>query len=108
DGNIPVPFRFGFIPKINHRDGADMYILPMLGANATDGFMLGIALHNYALPIGKFEYHLSPMYAFGSNRVVGLADCGYYMFPQSNWLKNIRFGLGARSFQYRHVELFDT
>lgn len=108
DGSIPVPFRFGYIPKINHKDGADMYIMPLFGANATDGFMLGVSLHNYALPIGKFEWHVAPMYAFGSNRLVGLADLGYHIFPQSNWLKNIRLGLGARSFQYRHVELFDT
>ncbi len=107
DGSIPVPLRFGLIPKINQKDGTDIYITPLFGGNATDGFMLGFALHNYTLPIGNFEWHVAPMYAFGSNRVVGLADMGYYIFPHSNWLKNIRLGLGARSFQYRHVELFD-
>lgn len=107
EGSIPVPFRFGVIPQINHKDGTDMYLMPLLGANATDGFMLGVALHNYTLPIGKFEWHVAPMYAFGSNRIVGLADFGYHIFPQSNWLKNIRIGLGARSFQYRHIPLFD-
>lgn len=109
NGKVPVPFRFGILPKINRKDGIDIYnAFPFFGANSTDGFMLGLVLHNYSAPIGKFEWHLAPMYAFGSNRVVGMADFGYFIFPKCNWLKNLRLGLGTRSFQYRHVTLFDT
>lgn len=71
---------------------------PFVGANVYDKFMLGVAIHNNAIPFNKFQYTLIPMYSFGGKRVSGMADFSYTFLPRKT-LKLSRFGIAIRSFK---------
>lgn len=55
--------------------------LPALGANANDGFMLGGLFYFQPYPRKNFEFHLTPMYGFGSKKLTGSAGFTLRAFP---------------------------
>jgi hypothetical protein len=75
-----------------------VFMLPALGFNAHDGFMLGALFYNSVLPQKKFEYTLAPMYGFNSKNVTGLANFDFYMFPKKENFKHIKVGVNLKSF----------
>jgi len=76
--------RRGARPKLRFLTGAERaeerttFWTPAVGYNAHDGFMAGIALHNYHFPSQRFEYALLPLYGTGSARPVGGARVEYH------------------------------
>lgn len=52
-------------------------IAPVLGVNFYDRLMLGAVLHNYTLPLPRFQFAVAPMYATGSKDIVGLGRMSY-------------------------------
>ncbi|AEW00986.1 hypothetical protein Niako_4730 [Niastella koreensis GR20-10] len=52
-------------------------IMPSIGYNVYDHFMIGLVLHNYSFPAHNLQYFLAPMYATGSKELVGLGRVGY-------------------------------
>lgn len=52
-------------------------IAPLIGFNFYDKVMVGAAIHNYTLPIPRFQFLAVPMYATGSKKLVGLGRMSY-------------------------------
>lgn len=79
-----------------------MYISPIMALNAADGYMLGLGLFSPIMLPQDFEYAILPMYAFGSNRVVGQAMLRYNWHPLSGAFSRIQ--LGGSVAQYENYE----
>lgn len=68
------PIRFKFLGSFEKSNENHVYYSPIMGWNAQDKFMLGMSFYNSSVPERKLEWMVSPMYAFGSNRLTGMAD----------------------------------
>lgn len=64
----------GFLTSFDLNQHRKAYFLPTLGVNEVDGFQLGFAVHNYAVPMKRFQYLINPMFGFESENLTGLAD----------------------------------
>jgi hypothetical protein len=72
-------------------------LAPIPGYNRYDGFMLGALLHNINLPENKFEFLLTPLYAFGSKTLEGLGRLSYSWHPDNHFSK-ISIGINGDRF----------
>lgn len=60
---------------------------PIAGYNSYDKIMIGAVLHNYQLPLQKFQFLVAPLYATGSNKLNGAARIAVNRFTQRQWLE---------------------
>ncbi|HTL07000.1 MAG TPA: M1 family metallopeptidase [Chitinophagaceae bacterium] len=72
-------------------------IMPAVGYNHYDQFMMGLLLHNYSLPAEKFQYLLAPMYGTGSKQLTYLARAAYTWYPKHHFY-SVTGGVAASSF----------
>lgn len=72
-------------------------VLPAVGFNYYDKFMLGAFIHNYQLPPSNFQFFAAPLYAFGSSSFTGIARAGYTWYHGRNGAKGELF-VGAAHF----------
>lgn len=70
-------------------------VLPALGYNFYDQFMLGALLHNYQLPPTHFQFFAAPMFATGSKTLTGIGRLSYQWFPGSRGAKAEAFVAAA-------------
>lgn len=82
----------------NEQGQSNIFWTPIIAGNQYDKFMLGVAIHNYGVPMNRLQYLLAPMYSFGGNRVSGIADISYSFLPKTG-LKISRFGIAVKSFK---------
>lgn len=81
----PTKFKFilpGFDNKYNY-----ITALPFIGYNNYDRAMIGGIIHNYQLPLKKFQFFAAPLYATGSSRITGAAGLSYNNFTKRSWLQ---------------------
>ncbi|MEP7165851.1 MAG: M1 family metallopeptidase [Ferruginibacter sp.] len=64
-----------------------IFIAPAIGYNFYDKFMIGALLHNYTLPLTKFQFLITPLYATGSKKINGLGRMSYSWYPGSKGQK---------------------
>jgi len=64
-----------------------IFASPAIGYNFYDKFMLGVLLHNYTLPMNKFQFVLAPLYATGSKQFNGIGRISYSLYPGNNGQK---------------------
>lgn len=80
---------------------ADKYdylnILPAVGYNKYDGFMIGGVFHNYNLPSSNLQFIVVPLYATGSKKINGTGSIHYSWFPD-NAFQRIRLGISGAHF----------
>ncbi len=62
-------------------------IAPAIGYNYYDKVMIGGMIHNYGLPLHRFNFLLAPLYATGSNELNGSARAGFSTFTKRSWLE---------------------
>ncbi|MCC7332012.1 MAG: M1 family metallopeptidase [Flavobacteriales bacterium] len=93
------PIRFQLIGSLENPDKTQLFFSPIVGWNSNDKFMLGTAIYNSVIPSKKFEYIISPMYAFGSEKVNGYASTFYHFYPNQIF-QDINFGVKTASFSY--------
>lgn len=81
------------------------WVLPALGYNFYDGFMLGALFHNISVPQNKFQYIVSPMYAFGSSTFAGTGLIGYTAYFNNSWLHDVQINIEGKTFSYEKTNL---
>jgi hypothetical protein len=91
------PLKLNLITSYNRPEKTNMHIIPLILGNSNDKLMLGIALHNYSIAPGRFNYFLAPMYSFGRNNASGIGNISY-SFHQAK-LNNGKIGLSLTSFK---------
>lgn len=78
-------FSFG-IPAFKER-AKYITFTPLAGFNNYDKIMIGGMLHNYQLPLQKFQFLVAPLYAIGSSKLKGAARLSYNHFTKRTWLE---------------------
>jgi Peptidase family M1 domain len=78
--------------KINY-----LNLLPVVGYNLYDQFMVGALIHNYNLPASHFQFLLAPFYATGSRQFNGIGRAGYSWNPGGP-VQKIEIALGGSKF----------
>ena len=102
------PFRPRFFGVLENSRKTTLNFFPILGWNTYDGLMTGLLLHNGAVPPRRFEYQIAPAFGFSSNDLTGLGSVKYNIFPASEKIRKISFGLTARQFNYRTPDSLRT
>lgn len=98
-------FRAGFLfSKNNLRQtfrghaAHTLLISPIVGYNKYDQFMVGALLTNITLPVPRFQYLFTPMYATGSQSLSGLGLVNYSVYPAGGRFARIDIGVSAARF----------
>ncbi|TNE54194.1 MAG: M1 family peptidase [Bacteroidetes bacterium] len=91
------PLKLEFLIGDMERDRNNHFWLPLMAANAHDGFMLGLGAHNMGISMNHFQYLLAPMYAFKGKRASGIAEFSYRFLPAKG-IKLSRVGVSVKSF----------
>lgn len=89
------------VPESN--DGSrQLFYLPLIGANAQNGFILGAALHNRPLEPKQLEFMLAPLYGFKSKSLNGFTGLRWRLpITQSKAFRTITLSTGFQRFAYR-------
>jgi hypothetical protein len=58
-----------------------IFASPAIGYNFYDKFMIGALVHNYTLPLNKFQFVVAPMYGTKSKQLNGIGRLGYTFYP---------------------------
>ncbi|HRD52216.1 MAG TPA: hypothetical protein PKY96_06165, partial [Flavobacteriales bacterium] len=93
-----APVRFEGLLGIERNDASSIYtsLLPLW--NGHDGWQAGLAFRNTTFPSQRTEWVVAPLWAFGSERLVGAARIEHHFDRiRSSWFRNIHLGFGARS-----------
>lgn len=84
-----------------------IFAIPTLGGNRNDGVELGLAFHNYGIPISTFQYYIQPALGTRSGELVGSFELRKDLPQKQNKLRNISIALGGKSFHDFYNEEFD-
>jgi hypothetical protein len=93
------PLNYRMLFGYNRADESNHFVLPMIGTNAYDQFMIGGLFHNFALAPNNFRYFVAPMYSIGRNMVSGIGELSYYKFSNFDRLKYTQYGVSLKSFK---------
>jgi hypothetical protein len=85
------PFRLRFLTGVEDPNSTQLFWTPVIGWNMQNGAMVGLNLHNATLPMRKFEFSLTPMFAFESNTLTGFGRVSYFAGATSFHLKSKTF-----------------
>jgi hypothetical protein len=79
---------FNVLPPLKPNYNAQQIsISPAIGINQYDKLMLGAYIHNYQVPLQKFNFLVAPMYATGSKAINLFGRASYNVFKQHSWLE---------------------
>ncbi len=70
-------------------------IAPAFGYNSYDKSMIGGLIHNYQLPLNKFQFVGGALYGTGSQKLNGFGSASYNIYQRK---KHISFGLGYMNY----------
>jgi hypothetical protein len=97
-----------WLPRVGYGLGlskkSEYFLLPSLGYNFYDKFMLGAVIHNLRMPNNQFQFAISPMYSFGAKQLVGSGIIGYSLFLK-NKIQKITIALQGRSYHHQSSTL---
>lgn len=87
-----------YLLGLERDDRRSVFWTPLAAWNGHDGFQAGLALHNMSFPSQRTEWIVAPLYALGSERLVGAARIEHHFDRlRSRVLQNIRLGLSGRT-----------
>ncbi len=103
------PLKLGFLfPAKNTDKYQYISVAPLLGYNAYDKLMVGGLIHNYQLPLSKFNFLVAPLYGTGSNRLNYYGRASYRILLQHGFFDNININTSVSSFSYAHINFSDS
>ena len=86
--NIKKDIRFASFFSLKETDKHHyIFASPAIGYNFYDKLMLGALVHNYTLPLTKFQFIAAPLYATKSKQLNGLGRLSYTFYPGDNGQK---------------------
>ncbi len=93
------PLQLNFITKIENPAKTELNYIPIVGANFYNGLQIGVSFHNYSLYQKRFEFNITPLFAFNTKTPVGFAEFNLNIYPR-NAFQQITFGTKVKSFAY--------
>lgn len=93
-----APLKFESLLGIERNNARSIYYSLLPAWNQHDGWQVGLGLRNTTFPSQPTEWVVAPLYAFGSERLVGAARIEHHFDRmQSNVFQNIHVGLSGRT-----------
>lgn len=86
-----IAFHF-IIPGLDEKQNS-ITVSPIAGYNSYDGFMIGGAIHNYQLPMKKFQFLAAPFYGTQSSTLNGTARLSFNHFTKRSWFEIAASGI---------------
>jgi hypothetical protein len=78
-----------------------IYVMPALGYNVYNGFMLGGVFHNIGLLRKNFEYQIMPLYGSNNKELAGAAQFDYFIRPTDAFFRNLTLTASAERYALR-------
>jgi Peptidase family M1 domain len=95
---VKKDIRFAYFFSLKETDKHNyIFASPAIGYNFYDKVMLGVLLHNYTLPLNKFQFLVAPLYATKSKKINGIGRVSYSIYPGSKGQK-LELALAGASF----------
>jgi len=92
----PKKLKFQALFSLNETDKYNyVTAFPSVGYNYYDHLMIGATIHNYSLPLNRFQFFVTPMYATGSNQLNVFGRASYNIYERKYWLS---FGTSVSKF----------
>ncbi len=95
--------KWHFITSVENEEHINLNLMPVWGANAYNGLMLGAAMHNFSLYRKPFEFYLAPLYGFKSKSLSGFGEFACNFFPRHTF-SSISAGVKLKSFAYDYFD----
>ncbi len=95
-----LPLEIYPVQVVEKEDKMQVGLLPAMGWNYYNKFMLGAIFYNPIIPAQKIEYQLVPMYAFGNKNLSGSGNITLHTFPAKTLFERVDFSLSAKRFGY--------
>jgi hypothetical protein len=76
----------------------NFFYTPILAGNSHDKLMVGMAIHNAAIPLKASQFLLAPMFSLGNKSLAGVAEFSHSFFPQKNF-KTLDIGATLKRFK---------
>ncbi len=104
-GNLPGIIKKGIaiqgpgalISGKNRTKNTAITVLPALGVNSYDGFMIGALITNLRLPPNRFQFFAAPMYGTRSKELTGIGFANLSFYPHGVFRK-IDIGVSGSTF----------
>ena len=90
--------RFQFLLGDQDNFKNNLFYTPLLSGNQQDKLMIGVAIHNGAIPLRPTHFLLAPMFSLGNKSLAGIAEISHTLLPKSNF-KNVTFGANIKRFK---------
>jgi hypothetical protein len=98
------PIQISHLGFVDNPVKTDINISPAIGWNNNNRFMLGALFYNSILPANKLEYHLAPLFAFGSSDFAGMGRVAYHWYPYERIFQEITVSVSALQFAYNNSQ----
>ena len=97
--NKGEPLSLQLISGIRTSKKSKLFLIPIFGTNGNDGFQLGLAAHNYGVPLSTFQYYVNPTIGVKAGELIGSFEFRKDI-PQKakGSLRNISIALGGKSY----------
>jgi hypothetical protein len=81
-----------FLASIDDPHKPRIYWIPVIGYNANDGFMPGLAFYNYVFPVARNDFFFMPFYSTGRDDASGTAWYYRDFYPTTKTIHSVRAG----------------
>ena len=100
------PFQLKFATlTVDNPDKTTMALLPLVGWNENNKFMLGLCLTNMSMPTPAIDFVAAPMYSFSNSRIAGQGSIGYNLYPDKGFIDRVRISESVASYSYSNFQI---
>ena len=85
----------------------ELYLMPTLGWNGYDGFMLGFMGHNYSVSNKPVQWYINPMFGFESEQLTGLAGFNFRI-PGNGPGAGLDLNMKVKRFTFSQGSIFNN
>ncbi len=96
------PLSIHLLPKFETKIHTNINLLPSIGKNVYNGFMVGMTLYNKFLPVKKFEYAVTALYGLSDQQIAGCGSLNYNIYKRSGCFDFIGLSLAGKRFAYQY------
>lgn len=90
---------------VDNPDKTTINVSPILGWNENNKFMLGLGLWNSTMPTPAIDFVAAPMFAFGTNKLVGQGSLGYNLYPHKGFIDRLRISESVARYSFATYEV---
>jgi hypothetical protein len=90
--------RIGLLTGLERPGIRNIYLLPAMGFNAYNGYMIGLGVSNFGIFRRRFEYFAVPMFGTKNQELAGSAMASYQIRPVKGVVQTITLGTTAERY----------